>query len=119
MDLLDLAVGFGRDGHLVDGGEGADDVDRARHRVLLNDRDGDGLRVALAIARLSRVGLPATGSGGGEGGEQEKRNGLIHFATTRCASYGWPVMGSFGTLGLASKASRLGTTTMTPYMRTQ
>ena len=38
---------------------------------------------------------------------------------TRCDSYGLPVIGSFGTVGLASNASRLGTTSMTPYMRTQ
>lgn len=36
----------------------------------------------------------------------------------RCESYGFPVNGSFGAVGFASNASRLGTTSITPYMRT-
>jgi hypothetical protein len=41
-----------------------------------------------------------------------------HYRGGRCESYGLPVSGSFGTTGFASKASRLGTTSITPYMRT-
>lgn len=36
----------------------------------------------------------------------------------RCESYGFPVNGSFGAIGFASNASRLGTTSITPYIRT-
>ena len=58
-DLLDLAVGLGRHGHLVDGRERADHVDGAGDGGLLDDGDGDGLRLAVTVTGLSRIGLPA------------------------------------------------------------
>ena len=40
-------------------------------------------------------------------------------AATRCVVNGLPVVGSVGTVGFPSQASRFSTTSITPYMRTQ
>ena len=72
VNLLDLAVGLGRDGHLVDRREGADHVDGAGDGGLLDDGYGDRLRLAVTVTGLGRVGFPAAGGGHGQGREHEE-----------------------------------------------
>ena len=77
VNLLDLAVGLGRDGHLVDGREGADHVDGAGDGGLLDHGDGDGLRLAVAVAGLGRIGFPTAAGRRGQGREQENVKDLF------------------------------------------
>jgi hypothetical protein len=53
-DPAHSAVGFGRDRHLVDGGQRADELDRSGDALLLYDFDLDLLRGGVATAGLRR-----------------------------------------------------------------
>ena len=61
-DAADLAVGFRRHRHLVDGRERADDFDGPVDRFLANRLDLDGLRGRIAAARLRRLRFRACGA---------------------------------------------------------
>src|SRR5215207_5046583 len=78
VDLLHLAVGLGRDRHLIDRRERADDVDRAWYRGLLDNGDGDGPRLAVAFVGLGSFGLPTAASSRGQRHEHENCQGLSH-----------------------------------------
>ena len=67
------AFGFGRNRHLVHGGQGADDVHRSANGVLDDEGRGDGLGVAVSSLGIAR--LQPSACGGDERQRHEAGNG--------------------------------------------